>query len=231
MDKVTQNEIKKIVLQNYEEIADHYSETRKKHLWEELVFLSAVVQSGDRILDVGCGSGKLLNAFEGRDVDYLGVDPCDGLLENAKKCFPNSDFLQGDILKLGELNEYDFDYVYCIAVLQHIPSFDLRVDAIRQLKNKIKPNGKIIISVWNMWKSKKYRKLIFKFWLLKIIGKNKMDFGDILFDWKNKQGEGISRRYYHAFHKRELIKICRKAGVRIEKIYKKDYNYYLILGK
>lgn len=231
MDKNTQKELQQIVKKNYEQIADHYSETRKKYLWEELHNLTKNVPDGARVLDVGCGSGKLINAFLKRKIDYLGIDPCVGLLDNARENFPEFNFQEGDILRLGEVSSYDFDYVYSIAVLQHIPGLDLRVEAIRQLRNKIKDDGKIIISVWNMWKSKKYKKLIYKFFLLKLIGKNKMDFGDVLFDWKNSRGKIVSKRYYHAFRKGELKKICRKAGVKIEKIYKKDYNYYLVLGK
>ena len=58
-----------------------------------------------------------------------------------------------------------------------------------------------------------------------------MDFGDILFDWKNAKGEQISRRYYHAFSKNELKKLAIRAGFKIEKLYKDKYNYYLILEK
>ena len=92
-------------------------------------------------------------------------------------------------------------------------------------------DGKIIIAVWNLWGQKKFKKLVFKFALLKLIKKNKMDIGDILFDWKNSKGEIVSRRYYHAFTKRELKKIIKKAGLKIEKIYKDKFNYYAVLKK
>ena len=96
-------------------------------------------------------------------------------------------------------------------------------------------DGKIILTVWNMWSSKwqkqNFRKLIFKFALLKLIKKNKMDFGDVLFDWKNKKGLEVSQRYYHAFRKRELKKICKKAGLKVKKFKKDAFNYYLVLEK
>ena len=58
-----------------------------------------------------------------------------------------------------------------------------------------------------------------------------MDFGDILFDWKNSQGEKTSKRYYHAFKKGELKRVIKKAGLKIEKIYKDKYNYYALLTR
>jgi hypothetical protein len=82
-----------------------------------------------------------------------------------------------------------------------------------------------------MWHQKKFVKLIFKYFVLRLIGKNKMDFGDILFDWKNSAGDAISQRYYHAFTKCQLKRMAKKSGLKIEKIYKDKYNYYLILNR
>lgn len=238
MDIKTQNELIKIVQKNYDEIADDYSETRKKALWPELFKLTAEVKNGDKILDVGCGSGKLLDALKDKKILYTGIDPCGKLLYHAKKRKTNGaikkkEFITGSILNLGELKEINFDYVFCIAVLQHIPGKNLRLKALKQLKNKAKNRGRIIISVWDMWSDawneKGFKKKIYKFWLLKLFGKNNMDFGDILFDWKNSEGKIVSQRYYHAFRKRELKKLLKKAGLKIKKFYRDKYNYYLVL--
>jgi len=56
-----------------------------------------------------------------------------------------------------------------------------------------------------------------------------MDFGDVLFDWKNSRGEALSQRYYHAFTKPELRRIAKKAGLKIGDMYKDEKNYYLVL--
>ncbi len=229
MNKKTQKEILDIVKKNYSEIAEHYSETRKKWLWPELIDLTKDIFANARVLDVGCGSGKLLKVLQEKKIYYLGIDSCVELLKQAKEQFPDYKFSKGDILNLGAINELNFDYIFCIAVLQHIPGKDLQIKALKQLKNKLSKNGKIILSVWNLWNQKKYRKLIWKFQLLKLINKNKMDFGDILFDWKNPQGENISQRYYHAFCLFELKRIIKKSGLKIEKIYKDKYNIYAII--
>lgn len=254
MNKQTQKELLDIVKKNYQEIAKHFSETREKHLWPELLKLSEKVLDKSRVLDAGCGNGRLVKAFLDKEIYYLGVDNSRALIEQAKakyvseKIFSDDkvklkiksadiDFKVADILDLGSIGDVDFDYVFSIAVLQHIPGKNLQIQVLRQLRNKIKKNGKIILSVWNMWSSeweirgKSFRKQIFRFFILRLIGKNKMDFGDIVFDWKNPEGEKVSRRYYHAFRKRELKKIIKKSGLRVEKIYKDKYNYYAILKK
>ncbi|MBU4374957.1 class I SAM-dependent methyltransferase [Patescibacteria group bacterium] len=231
MDNQTQKNLLNIVKRNYEEIAEDFSETRKKHLWPELLKLTGSVKNGSKILDAGCGNGRLIEAFKEKDINYLGVDASQELLGSAKKQKPGFKFKLGDILKLGDIAEVNFDYVFCVAVLHHIPGKDLRVKALRQLKNKVNNEGKIIITAWNLWSQKKFRKLILKFILLKLIKKNQMDIGDILFDWKNSAGEIVSRRYYHAFTKYQLKKIAKKAGLKIDKLYKDKYNYYIILKK
>ncbi len=243
MDKQTQKNLLKIVERNYKEIANDFNETRKKYLWPELIKLTKNVKNNEKVLDVGCGNGRLLKAFEGKEINYLGIDSSEKLISLAKSEIRNPapasragqglkfEFRKGDILELSKISEINFDYIFCIAVLHHIPGQDLRIQTLKQLKNKVELDGKIIITVWNLWSQKKFRKFIWKFILLKLIGKNKMDYGDILFDWKNSKGEKVSRRYYYAFTKRQLKKIARKAGLKIKKIYKDKYNYYAILQK
>lgn len=256
MNQQTQKNLLDLVKRNYEEIAADFNLTRKKQLWPELIKLTKQIKAGSKVLDVGCGNGRLAGAFLDKDIKYLGVDNSEKLIEAASKNFSRDGrdkqfsnkipsyikalddkqntkykFQVADILELDKLPEKDFAYVFCIAVLHHLPGADLRVKALKQMKNKISNNGKIIITVWNLWPQIKFRKLIFKYGLLKLIGKNKMDFGDILFDWKNNQDQPLSRRYYHAFTKNELKKLAVRAGLKIEKLYKNKYNYYIILTK
>ena len=241
MDKQMQKNLLELVKRNYEEIAEDFDLTRKKVLWPELLRLTEIIKDGDGVLDVGCGNGRLAKAFKNKKISYLGVDNSERLIEAAKRnrlreiasspsTAPRNDkWAVADILELDKLPEKDFDYVYCIAVLHHLPGDDLRVKALKQMRNKLADDGKIILTVWNLWSQKKFRRLILKYGLLKLAGRNKMNFGDILFDWKNAKGEKISRRYYHAFTENEFKKVAIKAGMKIEKLYKDRYNYYVIL--
>lgn len=234
MDKETQKKLIGLVSKSYGQIAKEYSNTRKKYhtpLFDALTKLSGEIKEGQYVLDVGCGSGRLISIFGEKKIKYLGVDKSPELISYAKSNYPDYRFEIGDLLELSQLPEINFDYVFCAAVLHHLPGKDLRIAALKQLKNKINDDGKIIITAWNMWRQKKFVKLIIKYFLLRLIGKNKMDFGDILFDWKNSAGVSIGQRYYHAFTKCQLKRIARKAGLKIEKIYKDKYNYYLVLIK
>jgi len=233
MDKQTQKYLLDLVKRNYDKIAVDFDTTRKKYLWPELIKLTEPIKDGDKILDVGCGNGRLIEALKNKKINYLGVDNSEKLIEaaqiNYKLTINNYEFKVADILELDKIPDKDFDYVFCIAVFHHLPGEDLTIEALRQMKNKLKPGGKIIITTWNFWSKDKFRRLILKYGLLKIIGKNQFNFGDILFDWKNNKGEKISQRYYHAFTKNELKKLAVRAELKIEKLYKDKYNYYLVL--
>jgi SAM-dependent methyltransferase len=230
MNKDTQKELLKIVRRNYEDDARTFDETREKPIWPPLLELLEKVELGVRVLDVGCGNGRLLKVLAERHAKYIGLDQSEGLIKICQDKYPEYKFAAGDILNLGVLPEYDFDYVFCIAVLHHLPGADLRLAALKQLKNKIRTGGKVVLTVWNMWPQEKYRAMLYKFALLKIFGKNKMDIGDVLFDWRAPNSQ-MSKRYYHIFNQIELKSLVKKAGFKIQKSFKDRFNYYLVLTK
>jgi len=234
MKRETQKELLGIVKNNYEEIAEHFSETRSKHIWPELIKISRIIQDDVNVLDLACGNGRLLESFLGKKISYLGIDASNELIKLARKKYPNNKFLTGDMLNLKNIKLKEkglpnqFDYIFIIAALQHIPSENLRISFLKELKNYLKKDSKLIISNWNLWEQKKYRKIILKTYLLKIFGKNKLDFGDIIFP---KNYNKNSKRYYHAFRKSELKRILKKAGYKIESLYIKENNIYSIVSK
>lgn len=230
MKQDQKNRILKIVKDNYQDIAVDFDSTRKKYTWPELNKIVSKIPDGASVLDVGCGNGRLLESFTDKKIDYLGVDSSDKLIELAKKNYPAYKFLVCDILNLDSLN-IQSDLICSIAVIHHLPSFELRREALQQLIKAAKEGGQIVFSVWNLWNNKKYRSLLFKTSFKKIIGLNNLDFGDLLFPWKNNLGEAVSERYYHAFTNRELKKLMKKVGVENYKLYQDKHNYWVIINK
>lgn len=232
MKSETAERLLKLVKRNYQEISVDFNATRKKEIWPEIREMTTDIKNDDKILDVGCGNGRLLETLKDKKLEYLGVDNSEELIKIARQNYPTFKFVVGDILDLRGIAGR-FDYIFCLAVLSHLPGEELRLKALKEMKSKLKEGGRIIISVWNLWgpaKGRKdYRPLIFKNWFLKIIRQNDLDTGDLIFPWKNSRGEEISRRYYHAFRKRELKDLVNSAGLNL-KVLKKDlYNYWLIL--
>lgn len=86
-----------------------------------------------RLLDVGCGSGRLFPLYQQCGVQQVtGVDVSDTALAMARDVLPAAELHR---LGLTELNFPDnaFDFCVCNRVLQHIPPSDIR-QVIGQLR-------------------------------------------------------------------------------------------------
>lgn len=246
--------------EDYEKIAEEFSVTRP-FLWPELEGFVKYIKEGDRVLDLGCGNGRLYQLFENKStprlsseknkrakifkrpkgaesIEYIGVDRSAGLIKSAREKWKNinAKFLVSDILDLSNFKKDSFDAVFLIAVLHHIPSRKLRLKTLKNIYSVLKPGGTIFITNWMFWQ-KKFYPFIFKYTILKLIGKNKMDFLDILIPWKScglktyGHSEKMADRYYHVFTKRELKRLVKKTGFVIIKNKKAKWNYITICKK
>ncbi len=220
----------KKTIEDYNLIAEEFARTRYS-VWPELNLFGRYVTEGEKILDLGCGNGRLLEIFKDKKVDYIGVDNSEKLIEIAKKKYSKARFQVADALNLPFPNNY-FDKVFCIAVLHHIPSEEFRLQFLKEARRVLKSEGFLVLTVWNLWRRASSIKLIIKFTLLKIFGKSKLDFKDIFVPWQK-----TVNRYIHCFTKNELKKLIKKSDFKIKEVgifrrgETKNYNIYLIAQK
>ncbi len=208
---------------NFDKIAEEFSRTREKH-WEIMKSFLAYIKEGDKILDIGCGNGRLYDLIREKNVEYIGVDNSEKLIEIAKKRFPVSNFqpqkfIVADALALPFQNE-EFNNVFMIAFLPHLPSRELQEKAIYEAYRVLKKEGNIFITCWNLFQPKLFFKnLIYRLKNQKLY--RDLSFKDYFIPWHLSSGE-IIQRFYHAFTKKELRKILEKIGFKIKDIY---YEY------
>lgn len=220
------DKILNLVKRNYNEIAASFDATRKKEIWPQIREFAAAVMDGDKVLDAGCGNGRLLEAFKDKKIRYLGIDNSAELIKMAKNNYPEREFREADILNLNNVPEKDFDHIFCLAVLQHIPTDELRISFLKNLAAKLKPSGRLIVSVWNMGRIPKYRNMILKNHLLRIIGLYRLEARDLIFPWKDSSGQAVSNRYYHAFTVEEIKDLSREAGLKLKEIREDGHNIW-----
>lgn len=114
------------------------------------------LQTGDRVLDLGCGEGRhILQLHDYADVNCVGVDlgfddiqiARDRFHEWTGKSCPNGadrwTILNGDALSLPFADE-SFDVIVCSEVLEHIPDYETALDEIERI---LKPGGTLAASV------------------------------------------------------------------------------------
>ncbi|MDP2683826.1 MAG: class I SAM-dependent methyltransferase [bacterium] len=212
----------------YEQIADKFSSTRQ-FPWQEFEFFKNYINPNDNVLDAGCGNGRLYKFLNNSGINYYGLDSSQNLINIAKSNYPQANLQTGDITTLP-FSDNQFDTIFCVATLHHIPGAKLRQQVISEFHRVLKPNGHLIMTNWNLLNSKWWPVLI-RFSLNKLIGKNKMDWGDVTKPWKDNYGTVQTERYLHAFSKRQIKKLLNNQ-FRIKKQFytKRDANSNILVG-
>ncbi len=104
------------------------------------------LQNQNKILDIGCGTGQLLNdianKFENRNLNLLGIDFSEEMISIAKKQNKNAKFIAMDVSNLPDLDE-KFDIIVCT---HSLPYYKNQVKAISDMADKLNENGIIILA-------------------------------------------------------------------------------------
>lgn len=208
----------------YNAIAGHFSNTRTL-LWDDILSLKSFAKAGDHILDLGCGNGRLYQMFadlstcpedsgtEFCRIDYTGLDQSDGLLGKAKEKFPEANFVVGNMAEPLPFENHQFDLIYCIAAFHHLPTEEIRIAVLQEMKRILKPGGKVIMTNWNAESNWAKKKVETGDWRL---GEDSEHF---IVPWKNTAGEIKGLRHYWLLTPEHLEKIATQVGFTVEEQY------------
>jgi ubiquinone/menaquinone biosynthesis C-methylase UbiE len=113
----------------------------------KLLELAAPVP-GERVLDVGCGTGVLAMAIKSRvgASDVHGIDASPEMIEVANEKAAQAGcevHWQVALVEALPFPEAHFDLVTCSLVLHHLPG-DLRRKGLAEVKRVLKPSGRFV---------------------------------------------------------------------------------------
>jgi ubiquinone/menaquinone biosynthesis C-methylase UbiE len=177
-----------------------------------------LVKPNNRVLDFGCGNGRLAGFLENIYGEYVGVDISQKLLNIAKQRYSNekTEFIKisGQAAKLP-FRDNHFDVVFSIAVFHHFPSKEYSLKLAKELHRVLAPGGKFVITVWNLWQKQylKYHQKTTKSWI----------DAEIPF----KSGEKVFSRYHHPFRVGEMESLFEEASFKTLKT-KEGWNLLYI---
>ena len=105
------------------------------------------MQNGHKIVDLGCGSGRVASALAKRvDIQYLGTDVVPALLDYAKiKCPDHYQFVDHPHLSIPS-SDASVDFVLAFSLFTHLlheETYIYMEEAHRVLRS---PNGKLVLS-------------------------------------------------------------------------------------
>jgi SAM-dependent methyltransferase len=110
---------------------------------EDWNYMRFLVPEGKRVLDLGCGTGDLLNAL--RPSIGVGVDFSQAMIDIAKRTHPHLTFVHGDIENLSEVSQVGgpFDV---IILSDTMGSLDDCLQTLQSLHRHCAPHTRIIVS-------------------------------------------------------------------------------------
>ncbi|XP_059482300.1 alkylated DNA repair protein alkB homolog 8 isoform X2 [Neocloeon triangulifer] len=240
------------VHQVYEEIANHFSETRHKPWPNVLTFVEAQ-SPGSIILDVGCGNGKYMGLNQ--KSFQIGCDMSQHLLKICRD--RQFEVFVSNCLHVP-FRDNSIDCCISIAVIHHLSTEDRRLKAISEMVRVLRPGGEALIYVWakNQFKDQQKSSYLKQSNNKPSEGKpfapstpfslpvhsNRTQFchSDLLVPWKLKhkqqktddKEEEVYFRYYHMFDEGELELVCsRVTDVHIQRSFYDQGNWCVVLKK
>jgi len=136
----------------YKELAKYYDliyhwkdyETEANTIKE--LFKKYKNSDGNKLLDVGCGTGTHLKYFR-NDFSCTGIDINNEMVEVAKSKIPDVIFVQGDMVDFNL--KTNFDVILCLfSSIGYVKTYSNLEKTLKNFANHLKNGGLLIIEPW-----------------------------------------------------------------------------------
>ena len=201
--------------------------------WKRVLAAATTERTALRVLDVGCGNGRLgafLDEAWDAPLEYVGIDASQPMIDYARKRFaPGSTphrvtrFVCGDLIAnapadvLAETSAVGFDLCCAFGLLHHIPGEARRAALFAAMAEHTQPGGVLAASFWRFDAHERFR-LRFREAsapeLAPHVDVTQLEVGDHLVAW----GDEEAVRYCHAACDEEIeshIEAMRACGLRL----------------
>jgi SAM-dependent methyltransferase len=110
----------------------------------EARLVDAMVDRGSRVLDAGCGTGRVAGALHSRGHEAVGVDADPELIAAAEVDNPGPSYLVADLAEL-DLAERAFDLVVCAGNVMVFLAPGSEATVLQRLRDHTRPGGRIVL--------------------------------------------------------------------------------------
>ena len=114
----------------------------------EARFVDAMVARGARILDAGCGPGRVGSALARAGHQVIGVDVDPFLIAAAKQDHPDQRWLVGDLAELdlpAQGITEGFDAIACVGNVMPFLATSTRVTVLDRFRSHLSPGGRVAV--------------------------------------------------------------------------------------
>ncbi|WP_336327483.1 class I SAM-dependent methyltransferase [Halovenus sp. HT40] len=200
----------------YDEIADHFAETRA-YPWPEVEEFLAEMSGVSRALDIGSGNGRHTALLADCADTAVGFDISRELLGTAKERMADdgweAELVQGDGAALP-FRSGSIDVAVYVATLHHLSDRGARVASLRELGRVLDGDGRALVSAWSTAHDR----------FDEYDGTEPKGF-DTTVDWTLPGGETVGR-FYHIYAPEEFAADLSEASLTVEDRYVSSGNCY-----
>lgn len=109
---------------------------------------TGLIKAGVRILEVGCGAGRMIDHLTQNGYHAIGFDISRKMINEGRVRYPNAITLIASGDKYMPFKDASFDIVMSFDVLEHIPNTD---EHLQEIKRILKPRGYYLLQTPNKW--------------------------------------------------------------------------------
>jgi ubiquinone/menaquinone biosynthesis C-methylase UbiE len=173
-----------------------------------------------RLIDLGCGTGRLLVPFARRGHRVLGVDLSAEMLKVAREKAAAAGvevfLLRANLAELDCVRDGSFDCAACLfSTLGMVAGADQRRRVVRHARRVLRPGGRFVLHVHNRWFNvwdPQGRRWLVRNALDALLGR--ATAGDCLMP----PHQGIANLTLHLFTRREAVRLLTGAGFRVVEV-------------
>jgi SAM-dependent methyltransferase len=183
----------------------------------DVAFCEEVFDRPGRLIDLGCGTGRLCVHFAERGFDCVGVDLSEEMLsrarENVAAAGVRAEFVRANLVDLAGIAEASFDYAACLfSTLGMVRGAENRAAVVREAARVLRPGGRFVLHVHNRY----FRGLGWR----RVLGQavrtvlGRADAGDITMP----QAYGGAPLTLHHFTRQEVARLLGAAGLQVPRV-------------
>jgi SAM-dependent methyltransferase len=138
-------------------IADYYDESPvvRERLQDVAFYRDAVREFGDPVLELGCGTGRIMMALADAGKRITGLDLSERMLERAvkKRAALNKEARERVHLVQGDMTQFDLGETFRLVIIpfrpfQHLLEVQHQVDCLDCVRKHLSPGGRLILDVF-----------------------------------------------------------------------------------
>lgn len=170
----------------------------------DIAFCEAEFRTPGRLIDLGCGTGRLAIHFAKKGFDCVGVDLSEEMLKQARINAGEIAvrFQTGNLTAMPEFESESFDYAACLfSTFGMIRGEDNRKAALGEFSRILKPGGRLVLHAHNRY-------------FTRGLGLKGFFSGDVTM----RQAYGGAPLTIRHFGQEEMENLLSKAGFRVTKV-------------